>query len=291
MRNVIFLIVCAIAYAFFIYRCLVALRRLKAEPEKYKLKYLKMEGRAYRHSFWHESSYRRYGKGYKAACILTISSVISFTVLICGTAVGIQRFCLTPSGCLFLRSDGIYALILPSLFFSIAFSQFLIYTLEAPIFTAARRYDGYGKTYPQARKHMLLLLLIMGAVCLPPIALGANANCYADNEKLVSHKIISPVENELYFSSLSSVESRWSCDAEEDKFRFDYLLISSDGTEIDMTDHGIKNCLRFDEHITRLGIEVRPGIIDPASYSRMLEICAPETLEFIERCFIVEYEH
>lgn len=284
MRSLIFWIVVTIGYAAFIAWNAYKLRDIARNPQKYEL----VKGRErYRKSFWYESGYERYGKHYHASLILGIPGFIILLLLMFAVMYLIQRYLLIPADTMYLQSVGLGIGFCAALFFAISLEQYIFFLVNKPIFVAARLYCASSKNHVKACRDAFLWLIVLGVICLPVMVIGINAYNYADEEKIVTHGVLSLQEKEIPYGTVISGETTYSYDREEDTFTFQYKLIISDGTELDVCDFGMQGACYIDTMLKQHGIATTYGTIDEDTYEQMKSVCGKKTLQFVEQCFII----
>ena len=287
LRSFIFWIVFLLGYAAFIGWNVYKLRDIARNPEKYEA----VKGRdRYKKSFWYESGYKRYGKNSHATLLLGISCMFMLLGLYVVIGNLIQRFWLIPATALRLSSGSLWVGANGTLFFSIAIEQFIFFSMNSPVFVAARLYCSSGKPYVKAWRNTILLLLIMGIICLPVMAIGINAYSYADEEKIVTHGIFALREKEIPYTSVVSGETAIVYVEDEDAYSFQYRIILADGTELDIIDYGIKGAAYIDSRLQHFGVAVQYGNMDVDTYEHIKETCDSATVEFMEQCFTIKTE-
>lgn len=285
MRNIIFLLICFNGYIAFILWCVYKLRDISKNPKKYE----KVKGRErYSKSFWYEPWYKRYGKNYHASLIIGILCVPLLTYLYSLIAKAIQRFLLTPVDAQFLLSVGTTIGACAALFFAIAVWQFVLFSVNRPIFVAARLYVADpADNYVKAWRNVYLWLLVLGVLCLLFMAMGINANSYADEERIVTHGHFSLVEREIPYESIESGITWYSTNENHTEFTFHYTITLEDGTEFAISDFDNEGTKYIDSILREKGVPVDYEEIDPVTYELMKKVCSENHFEQVEHYFVL----
>ena len=186
-----------------------------------------------------------------------------------------------------MPSIGIGIGCIAAIFCSISFEQFIMFTVNLPIFVAARLYWGGCNPYVKAWRNTILLLLIMGIICLPFMAIGINAYSYADEEKIVTHGVFSLREKQIPYDTVISGETSYSYDEEENSFVFQYTIVLKDGSDLDIYDFGPKGASYIDDMLQRHSVATAYGTVDADTYEQMRSVCDENTMKFVDQCFTV----
>lgn len=287
MRSGIFLTLCVIGYIAFIVWNIYKLKDIARNPQKYET----VKGKErYRKSFWYESGYERYGKNYHATLVLGIPCMLLLLVLYFAVGNLIQRFLLIPTDALHLTSGSLWIGASGTSFFSISLEQFIMFSVNRPIFVAARLYMATTQNYVKAWRNTILLLLVMGIICLPIMAIGINAYSYADEEKIVTHGVFSLREKQIPYDTVISGETSYSYDEEDDTFEFEYTIVLTDGSELDISDFGPNGATYIDRMLQKYGVATAYGTVDADTYEQMKSVCDENTMKFVDQCFTVNYQ-
>lgn len=285
MGSSVFGIVFAIGYIAFIAWNVYKLRDIAKNPQKYEL----VKGREhYRKSFWYESGYERYGKHYHAYLILGLPFAFLFPVLFWVFGDFIQKILFIPNDAIPLRTPGVLIGTIAAIFYGISLEQFVLFSINKPIFVAARLYFAGSNNYVKAWRNVFLWLLVLGILCLPIMAIGINAYSFADEEKIVTHGVLSLREKEIPYGTVISGETTYSYDRENDTFTFRYKIATSDGSELDVCDFGMEGACYIDTMLKQHGIAMTYGMIDEDTYEQIKTACGEKTLQFVEQCFIID---
>lgn len=283
MRSGIFLTLCVIGYIAFIVWNVYKLKDISRNPQKYET----VKGKErYKKSFWYESGYERYGKNYHATLLLVIPCMLLSLVIYFVVGNMIQRL-LTPADALHLTSAGLWVGACGALFFFISFEQFIMFSVNRPIFVAARLYMASSQNYVKSWRNTILLLLVMGIICLPIMAIGIKAYSYADEEKIVTHGVFSLQENQIPYDTVISGETSYSYDKEDDTFEFEYTIVLKDGSELDISNFGLNGASYIDRMLQKYGVATAYGTVDADTYEQMKSICDENTMKFVDQCFTV----
>lgn len=285
MRNIMFLSICFIGYIAFILWCVYKLKDISRNPKKYD----KVKGREkYAKTFWYEPWYKRYGKHYHASLIIGILCVPLLTNLYSIIGKAIQHFLLTPVDAQFLQSVGTTIGAIPALFLAIAVWQFVLFSVNRPIFIAARLYVADpSDNYVKAWRNVYLWLLVLGALCVPIMAVGINANSYADEEKIVTHGHFSLVEREILYESIEAGTTWYSTNENHTEFTFHYRITLEDGTEFTISDFDSEGTRYIDSMLRHKGVPVDYEEIDTVTYELMKKVCSEEKLKQVEYYFVL----
>ena len=285
MRNIIFLSICLIGYIAFILWCVYKLKDISRNPKKYD----KVKGRdKYAKSFWYEPWYKRYGKNYHASLITGIPCIPLFMYLYSLVGKAIQRFLLTPADSLFLQSVGTTIGACGALFFAIAVWQFLLFSVNCPIFVAARLYVAHPPdNYVKAWRNVYLWLLVLGILCLPIMAVGINANSYADEEKIVTHGHFSLAKREIPYEAIEAGTTWYSSNENHTEFTFHYTITLEDGTEFAISDFDSEGTRYIDSMLREKGVPVDCEEIDTVTCELMKKVCSEEKLKEVEYYFVL----
>ena len=284
MRSRIFLTLCMIGYIAFIVWNVYKLKDIARNPQKYET----VKGKErYRKSFWYESGYERYGKNYHATLVLCIPCMLLLLVLYFAVGNLIQRFLLIPADALHLTTGSLWVGASGASFFSISLEQFIMFSVNRPIFVAARLYMASSQNYVKAWRNTILLLLVMGIICLPFMAIGINAYSYADEENIVTHGVFSLQEKQIPYDTVISGETSYSYDEEDDTFEFRYTIVLADGSELDISDFGPNGANYIDRMLQRHGVTTTYGTVDTDTYEQMKSVCDEHTMKFVDQCFTV----
>ena len=284
MRSGIFLTLCVMGYIAFIVWNVYKLKDIARNPQKYET----VKGKErYRRSFWYESGYKRYGKNYHAGLILFIPAMLLLPLLFYVFGFLIQSYLLVPAKAIYLSSTGLLIGVLGAQFFTISLTQVVLFYVNSPIFVAARLYSSSGKTHVKAWRDTILLLLVIGIICLPIMAIGINAYSYADEEKIVTHGVFSLREKQIPYDTVISGETFYSYDEEEDTFEFRYTIVLVDGSELDISDFGPNGATYIDRMLQKYGVATAYGTVDADTYEQMKSVCDENTMKFVDQCFTV----
>ena len=290
MRSTIFWVLFSLCYIAFISWNVCKLRDIRNNPQKYK----NVKGaEAYQKSSWFEIPSKQHGKHYWASLILGIPLFLAFPGVYQCVANFVQRNLLIPSDLLPLQSPGVMIGIIGAMFLGIAVEQFILFSVNKPVFVAARLYfagctiKSDADDYLKAWKKTILLLLVMGIICLPIMAIGINAYSYADEEKIVTHGVFSLQEREILYTSVVSGETCYTYDEKEDAFSFEYHIILADGSEMELVDFGVNGAIYIDSHLRQYGIQIHYGVMDAETYQHVKKICDLKTIQFVEQCFSI----
>lgn len=284
MRSGIFLTLCVMGYIAFIVWNVYKLKDIARNPQKYET----VKGKErYRRSFWYESGYKRYGKNYHAGLILFIPAMLLLPLLFYVFGFLIQSYLLVPTKAIYLRSTGLLIGVLGAQFFTISLTQVVLFYVNSPIFVAARLYSSSAKTHVKAWRDTMLLLLVMGIICLPIMAIGINAYSYADEEKIVTHGVFSLQEQQIPYDTVISGETSYSYDEEDDTFEFEYTIVLTDGSELDISDFGPNGATYIDRMLQKYGVATAYGTVDADTYEQMKSVCDENTMKFVDQCFTV----
>lgn len=287
MRSGIFLTLCVMGYIAFIVWNVYKLKDIARNPQKYET----VKGKErYRRSFWYESGYKRYGKNYHAGLILFIPAMLLLPLLFYVFGFLIQSYLLVPTKAIYLRSTGLLIGVLGAQFFTISLTQVVLFYVNSPIFVAARLYSSSAKTHVKAWRDTILLLLVMGIICLPIMAIGINAYSYADEEKIVTHGVFSLQEQQIPYDTVISGETSYSYDEEDDTFEFEYTIVLTDGSELDISDFGPNGATYIDRMLQKYGVATAYGTVDADTYEQMKSVCDENTMKFVDQCFTVNYQ-
>lgn len=284
MRSGIFLTLCVMGYIAFIVWNVYKLKDIARNPQKYET----VKGKErYRRSFWYESGYKRYGKNYHAGLILFIPAMLLLPLLFYVFGFLIQSYLLVPTKAIYLRSTGLLIGVLGAQFFAISLTEVVLFYVNSPIFVAARLYSSAGKTHEKAWRDTILLLLVIGIICLPIMAIGINAYSYADEEKIVTHGVFSLQEKQIPYDTVISGETSYSYDKEDDTFEFEYTIVLKDGSELDISNFGLNGASYIDRMLQKYGVATAYGTVDADTYEQMKSICGENTMKFVDQCFTV----
>lgn len=287
MRSGIFLTLCVMGYIAFIVWNVYKLKDIARNPQKYET----VKGKErYRRSFWYESGYKRYGKNYHAGLILFIPAMLLLPLLFYVFGFLIQSYLLVPTKAIYLRSTGLLIGVLGAQFFTISLTQVVLFYVNSPIFVAARLYSSSAKTHVKAWRDTILLLLVMGIICLPIMAIGINAYSYADEEKIVTHGVFSLQEKQIPYDTVISAETSFSYDEKDDTFDFEYTIVLTDGSELDISDFGPNGATYIDRMLQKYGAATAYGTVDADTYEQMKSVCDENTMKFVDQCFTVNYQ-
>lgn len=284
MRSGIFLTLCVMGYIAFIVWNVYKLKDIARNPQKYET----VKGKErYRRSFWYESGYKRYGKNYHAGLILFIPAMLLLPLLFYVFGFLIQSYLLVPTKAIYLRSTGLLIGVLGAQFFAISLTEVVLFYVNSPIFVAARLYSSAGKTHEKAWRDTILLLLVIGIICLPIMAIGINAYSYADEERIVTHGVFSLQEQQIPYDTVISGETSYSYDEEDDTFEFEYTIVLTDGSELDISNFGLNGASYIDRMLQKYGVATAYGTVDADTYEQMKSICGENTMKFVDQCFTV----
>ena len=287
MRSGIFLTLCVMGYIAFIVWNVYKLKDIARNPQKYET----VKGKErYRRSFWYEFGYKRYGKNYHAVLILCIPAMLLLPFLFYVFSFLIQSYLLVPTKAIYLRSTGLLIGVLGAQFFTISLTEVVLFYVNSPIFVAARLYSSAGKTHEKAWRDTILLLLVIGIICLPIMAIGINAYSYADEEKIVTHGVFSLQEKQIPYDTVISGETSYSYDEEDDTFEFEYTIVLTDGSELDISDFGPNGATYIDRMLQKYGVATAYGTVDADTYEQMKSVCDENTMKFVDQCFTVNYQ-
>ena len=291
MKSGIFLTLSLIGYIAFIVCNVYKLKDIARNPQQYET----VKGKErYRKSFWYESGYKRYGKNYHAGLILFIPFMLLLPLLYLIFGFLVQRYLLIPAEATYLCSTGLFIGVLGAQFFTISLSQIVLFYVNAPIFVAARLYcagctvKSDSDDYLKAWKKSILVLLVIGIICLPILAIGINAYSYADEDKIVTHGVFSLQEKQIPYDMVISRETSYSYDEEDDTFEFQYIIVLSDGKEMDLYDFGPRGVCYIDTMLNRHNVIISHGRVDKDTYEQMKSVCDEMSLKFVDQCLIVD---
>lgn len=292
MRSTIFGVLFSLCYIAFISWNIHKLRDIRHNPQNYK----KVKGaELYQKSSWFEVPNKQHGKHYWASLIVGIPLFLAFSVISFCVPSMVQKILFISSNSMPLQSPGVLISTIGSIFLSIALEQFVLFSINRPpIFVAARLYwagctmKSDADDYLKAWKKTILLLLVMGIICLPIMAIGINAYSYADEEKIVTHGVFSLQEREILYTSVVSGETCYTYDEKEDAFSFEYHITLADGSEMELVDFGVNGARYIDSHLRQYGILIHYGVMDAEIYAHVKKVCGNQTLQFVEQCFSVE---
>ena len=291
MRSTIFWVSFSLCYIAFISWNIHKLRDIRHNPANYK----KVKGaELYQKSSWFEVPSKQHGKHYWASLIVGIPIFLAFCVVSFCVPSMVQKNLLIPADFVPLQSPGALISTIGALFLSIAMEQLVLFSINKPIFVAARLYwagctfKSNSDDYLKAWKNAFLLLLVIGIICLPVMAIGINAYSYADEEKIVTHGVFSLQEREILYTSVVSGETCYTYDEKEDAFSFEYHITLADGSEMELVDFGVNGARYIDSHLRQYGILIHYGVMDAEIYAHVKNVCDNQTLQFVEQCFSVE---
>lgn len=285
MRSVIFILIFIAGYIAFIWWCMNKLKNIARNPKKWDA----IIGRKrYSNSSWYEPWYKRYGKHYYASLVVFIPCLLLIPGLYYVIGNLIQRYLLIPVHAQYLRSSGILIGLTSAVFFSIGIAQLVPFVVNRPIFVAARMYTAHSaNSYAKAWRITILLLLILGILCLPIMAIGINACSYADEEKIVTHGNFSLAEKEIPYQTIVSGETSYSINKEHTGFTFRYTIELKDGTEFIISDYNKDGVIYIDSMLRQYGVPISRAEIGNLTYELMKQLCSDEKLELLEKCCLL----
>ena len=291
MRSTIFWVSFSLCYIAFISWNIHKLRDIRHNPANYKM----VKGaELYQKSSWFEVPNKQHRKHYWASLIVCIPLFLAFSVISFCVPSMVQKILFISSDFVLLQSPGVLISTIGALFLSMALEPFILFSINRPpIFVAARLYlagctfKSDSDDYLKAWKKTFLLLLVMGMICLPMMAIGINAYSYADEEKIVTHGVFSLQEREILYASVVSGETCYTYDEKEDAFSFEYHIILADGSEMELVDFGVNGAIYIDSHLRQYGIQIHYGVMDAETYQHVKKICDLKTIQFVEQCFSI----
>ena len=291
MRSTIFWVSFSLCYIAFISWNIHKLRDIRHNPQNYK----KVKGaELYQKSSWFEVPNKQHGKHYWASLIVGIPLFLALCVISFCVPSMVQKIFFISSNSMPLQSPGVLISTIGSLFLSMALEQFILFSINRPpIFVAARLYwagctfKSDSDDYLKAWKKTFLLLLVIGMICLPMMAIGINAYSYADEEKIVTHGVFSLQEREILYTSVVSGETCYTYDEKEDVFSFEYHITLADGSEMELVDFGVNGAIYIDSHLRQYGILIHYGVMDAETYRYVKKICDLQIIQFVEQCFSI----
>lgn len=293
MRSTLFWFIFFVCYSAFICWNIYKLRDIKYNPQKYK----KVKGaERYQKSSWFEVPSKQYGKHYLASLIVGIPIFLAFCVVSFCVPSMVQKNLLIPADFVPLQSPGALISTIGALFLSIAMEQLVLFSINKPIFVAARLYwagctfKSNSDDYVKAWKKAFLLLLVIGIICLPIMAIGINAYSYADEEKIVTHGVFSLLEKQIPYDTVISAETSFSYDEEDDTFDFEYTIVLMDGSELNISNFGLNGASYIDRMLQKYGVATAYGTVDADTYEQMKSVCDENTMKFVAQCFTVNYQ-
>lgn len=291
VRSTLFWILFFLCYIAFISWNIYKLRDIRNNPQKYK----KVKGaEEYQKSLWFEIPSKSHGKHYWASLIVTHPIFLIFCVISFCVPSIVQKILFISADFVLLQSPGVMIGTIGAIFLSIALLQFVLFSINKPIFVAARLYwagctvKSDSDDYLKAWKKTILVLLVMGIICLPILAIGINAYSYADEEKIVTHGVFSLQEKQIPYDMVISRETSYSYDEEDDTFEFQYIIVLSDGKEMDLYDFGPRGVCYIDTMLNRHNVIISHGRVDKDTYEQMKSVCDEMSLKFVDQCLIVD---
>ncbi len=285
MKSVIFLSLCAAGYVLLLGWIIWKLKDIGANPKKYNVIH---GGEKYRDSFWYERGYKRYGKHYYASLYVGIPWIMLFPNLYIFLGKWVQKLLFVPEGTRMLSSNGLAIGAIACTFFSFGLIEFILFYGKFPIMVAARLYfAGQCEHQPTAWKNMFATLLVCSALCLPVMALGLNAYSYADEEKIVTHTLISPMAEEIPYESIESGTTDYSCNKNYTEFSLHYEITLEDGTELWVDDFGTEGMRYINAMLQKYQVPVEYGEIDRIIYEALKRNCNDKDMTLIDSCLTI----
>ena len=267
MRSTLFLLLSAIGYIFYIYLCHRKIKTIAATPWKYET----IGGfERYKKSIWYQRKVTLHGIHYYASLILCIPLHFLLLLLYGGLGVLLQTYLLIPVGAYRLSSEGLMIGALGGLFFSIALIEWILFSVNRPIFVAARLYGAKDPdNYPLSLQSVYRWLLVCGILCLPIMVLGLNAYSYVDPSGIVTHNLICPMERSIPFTSMVSGETSYSPGEGNTAFHLYYDITLEDGTVFSLSDFEPEQILYIHTLLEDNSIPVAYGTISTSDYEAL----------------------